>query len=52
MDGVLVGGKNGVGGFPGWITQPLQDAVSSISKINEMVFFISSPAHHCTPHTL
>lgn len=53
IDGVLVGGRNGVGGLPGEITQPLQDAmenINSISKIVNLVFFISSPPHHCTPH--
>jgi hypothetical protein len=52
MDGVLVGGKNGVGGLngPGWIPQPLQDAVISSNRIAGIVFFISSPACHCTPH--
>jgi hypothetical protein len=43
--GVFVGGRKGVGGLngPGWITQPLQDAVNSISRIESMFFFISSP---------
>ena len=53
IDGVLVGGRNGVGGFPGWITQPLQDAIVTIKnivKIVNLVVFISSPHHHCTPH--
>jgi hypothetical protein len=52
IDGVLVGGRNGVGGLkgPGWITQPLQDAKSSIVRIMKLVFFISSPPYDCTPH--
>jgi hypothetical protein len=52
MDGVLVGGRNGVGGLngPGWITQPLQDAVISVSRMAGRVFFISSPPYDCTPH--
>jgi hypothetical protein len=50
-EGVFVGGRKGVGGLkdPGWITQPLQDAVKSISKIMGKVFFISSPPGHCIP---
>src|SRR5512142_150166 len=42
IEGVLVGGRKGVGGLngPGWITQPLQDVKSSISRITGMVFFI------------
>ena len=52
MDGVFVGGKNGVGGLngPGWITQPLQDAKRSIIRIMRVIFFISSPPSDCTPH--
>jgi hypothetical protein len=53
IEGVFVGGRNGVGGLngPGWMTQPLQEAVSSIiNRRTGMVFFISSPSHHCTPH--
>jgi hypothetical protein len=52
IEGVFVGGKNGVGGLngPGWITQPLQDAKSSIMMIMSVVFFISSPPCDCTLH--
>jgi hypothetical protein len=52
IDGVFVGGRNGVGGLkgPGWITQPLQDAKSSIARVIRVVFFISSPPYHCTLH--
>jgi hypothetical protein len=55
MEGVLVGGRNGVGGLngPGWSTQPLQDAkrsIESISRIAGMVFFILFSSYHCTPH--
>jgi hypothetical protein len=51
-DGVFVGGRNGVGGLkgPGWITQPLQDAKRSITRMMRVVFFISSPPYDCTPH--
>ena len=53
-DGVFVGGRKGVGGLncPGWITQPLQDAVKSIRRITGMVVFISSPPSHCIPLSL
>jgi hypothetical protein len=52
MDGVFVGGRKGVGGLkgPGWITQPLQDAKSSIIRMMRVIFFISSPPYDCTPH--
>jgi hypothetical protein len=45
IEGVLVGGRKGVGGSngPGWITQPLQADVSSINRIDTRVFFITSP---------
>jgi hypothetical protein len=51
MDGVFVGGKNGVGGLkgPGWITQPLQDAKRSIMRMMRVILFISSPPHDCIP---
>jgi hypothetical protein len=44
MDGVFVGGRNGVGGLkgPGWITQPLQDAKRSIIRIMRVVFHFFS----------
>jgi hypothetical protein len=50
-EGVLVGGRKGVGGLkgPGWITQPLQDAMRSNSSIGRTFFFISSPHYHCIP---
>lgn len=49
--GVFVGGRKGVGGLsgPGWITQPLQDADSSINRNGKMTFFISSPPSDCIP---
>lgn len=52
IEGVFVRGRKGVGGLngPGWITQPLQDANRSISRIAGRLFFISSPPCHCTPH--
>jgi hypothetical protein len=51
IEGVLVGGRNGVGWLngPRSITQPLQDVIKNIMKINRKRVFISSPPYHCTP---
>jgi hypothetical protein len=51
MEGVLVGGRNGVGGLngPGWITQPLQDASRSIARSTGIVFFILFSSYDCIP---
>jgi hypothetical protein len=40
MDGVWVGGRNGVGGLPGWMIQPLQDASNSRARIKGIAVFI------------
>src|SRR5690349_23775147 len=42
MDGVWVGGRKGVGGLkdPGWITQPLHDAVINSAIIKAIALFI------------
>jgi len=40
MDGVGVGGRNGVGRFPGWMIQPLQDVVINIARIKGITLFI------------
>jgi hypothetical protein len=54
MEGVFVGGRNGVGGLngPGWITQPLQDATKSIRnivRITALILIILSPPGYCIP---
>jgi hypothetical protein len=40
MDGVCVGGRNGVGAFPGWMIQPLHDAVINIARTKGIALFI------------
>jgi hypothetical protein len=41
MEGVWVGGRNGVGGLPGgWMTQPLHDANNSPASITKTALFI------------
>jgi hypothetical protein len=54
IEGVLVGGRKGVGGLkgPGWITQPLQDARKStgnIRRIVETIVLMVSPPDDCIP---
>lgn len=52
IEGVLVGGRNGVGGLygDGWKNQPLHDVSRNIARLMTVIFFISSPPHDCTPH--
>jgi hypothetical protein len=52
IEGVPVGGKNGVGRLLGRNTQPLQEVMPNIKRINRIVsvvFFMISPRCHCIP---
>ena len=51
MDGVEVGGRNGVGGLPGkgWITHPLHELIKTAAKIAGTSLFILSPLDDCIP---
>jgi hypothetical protein len=51
IDGVLVGGKNGVGGLygDGWKNQPLHDVSRNIARNVTVILFISSPPNDSIP---